>query len=54
MADDYTIQLPNDAPSGKYKVLVGWYDLETLTRLPISQQGNVIGDAYQIATFTVR
>ncbi|MCC6455244.1 MAG: glycosyltransferase family 39 protein [Caldilineaceae bacterium] len=54
MADDYAIQLPTDAPAGEYKVLVGWYDLETLTRLPISQKGEVIGDAYPIATFTVR
>jgi hypothetical protein len=35
-------------------VLVGWYDLDTLTRLPISQAGAAVGDAYQVATFTVR
>jgi hypothetical protein len=54
MADDYTIQLPSDAPSGEYKLMVGWYDLETMMRLPMSQAGKSIGDAYQVATFTVR
>ena len=54
MADNYTIQLPSDAPSGEYQLRVGWYELETLTRLPMSQAGNPIGDAYQVATFTVR
>jgi hypothetical protein len=54
MADDYTIQLPDDAPSGDYTLLVGWYDLETMNRLPMSQAGNVISDAYPVATFTVR
>lgn len=54
MLDDYTIQLPGDAPGGEYKLLVGWYELETLARLPMSQAGNGIGDTYQVATFTVR
>lgn len=54
IVDDYTIQLPADAPTGEYKLLLGWYDLETVTRLPMSQKGNSIGDSYQVATFTVR
>jgi hypothetical protein len=54
MMDDYPIQLPTDAPAGEYRLVVGWYDLETMARLPMTQQGNAIGDAYQVATFTVR
>lgn len=54
MTDDYTIQLPPDAPNGEYRLLVGWYDLATLARLPMTQAGKPIGDAYQVATFTVR
>ena len=54
IVDDYTVQLPPDAPLGEYKLLVGWYDLDTVTRLPMSQNGSPIGDAYQVATFTVR
>jgi hypothetical protein len=54
MMDDYPIQLPADAPAGDYRLLVGWYDLETMARLPMSQGGNAIGDAYQVASFTVQ
>ncbi len=31
--DDFTIVLPGDIPPGNYRVQVGWYDLETGTRL---------------------
>jgi hypothetical protein len=54
MVDDYPLQLPADAPSGEYRLVVGWYDLDTMSRLPMTQGGNPIGDAYQVATFTVR
>lgn len=54
MVDNYPIQLPEDAPAGEYRLLVGWYDLETMARLPMTQEGSVIGDAYQVATFTVQ
>jgi hypothetical protein len=54
MMDDYPIHLPTDAPAGEYRLLVGWYDLATMARLPMSQGGKEIGDAYQVATFTVR
>jgi hypothetical protein len=54
MGDNYIIELPNDAPNGEYQLLVGWYQLETLTRLPMSQANKAIGDAYPMATFTVR
>jgi hypothetical protein len=54
MADTYKIQLPPDAPAGDYRLVVGWYDLETMSRLPMTQDGNGIGDAYQVATFSVR
>lgn len=54
IVDTYTVQLPPDAPAGDYRLLVGWYDLATLTRLPMTQAGQPIGDAYPVATFTVR
>ena len=53
IADAYALTLPADAPPGDYRVLVGWYDLATLTRLPLTQAGAPIGDAYTVATFTV-
>ena len=54
MPDDYSLQLPPDAPSGDYRIVVGWYDLETMMRLQMTQAGNAIGDAYEVATFAVR
>jgi len=54
MMDDYPLQLPTDAPAGDYRLVVGWYDLETMTRLPMTQGDDAIGDVYQVATFTVR
>jgi hypothetical protein len=54
MVDSYPLHFPADAPAGDYKLVVGWYDLETMSRLPMTQAGNAIGDAYQVATFTVR
>jgi len=54
IVDTYTVQLPPDAPAGDYRLFVGWYDLATLTRLPMTQAGQPIGDAYPVATFTVR
>ncbi len=51
--DDYTLTLPEDAPPGEYKVLVGWYDLATDSRLPITRAGESLGDAYVVGTFTV-
>ncbi len=31
--DDYTLTLPSDAPSGNYRLMVGWYDRVTGERL---------------------
>jgi hypothetical protein len=53
IADSYTLTLPADAAPGEYRVLVGWYDLATLARLPMTQDGETIGDAYTVAAFTV-
>lgn len=53
MVDDYQLELPPNAIGGEYRLVVGWYDLDTMTRLPMTQGGNAIGDAYQVATFNV-
>jgi hypothetical protein len=54
VADDYTLTLPADAPAGDYRVVVGWYDLVTDSRLPITRAGQSLGDAFEVGTFTVR
>lgn len=53
MADDYQLQLPPDAPLGTYQLLVGMYDLTTGQRLPISVDGQVIGDTIDLGPFTI-
>lgn len=54
IADDYSVQLPADAPPGEYRLLVGWYDLDTMQRLPMTRRGDAAGDAYEVGTFTVQ
>jgi hypothetical protein len=34
VVDPHVVALPDNVPSGQYRLLVGMYDLETLTRLP--------------------
>jgi len=41
--DPRTIFLPHDIPPGRYRLIVGWYDLGTGKRLPIAGTGRGIG-----------
>ena len=47
IADPHPVALPADLPSGRYRLLVGMYDLETLARLARLDGG---GDAVEIPT----
>ena len=40
--DTYTLQLPANLPTGKYRLLVGWYRPETGQRLPLSNSSDVL------------
>jgi hypothetical protein len=44
--DTYVLPVAADAPPGGYRLLVGMYDLQTMTRLPLQdpQTGETIGD----------
>jgi hypothetical protein len=53
IADEYVIEIPADAPSGQYDLHSGWYDLATMQRLPMTRDGQPIGDSYVIATVQV-
>lgn len=54
VADVHTLAIPDDAPPGEYRLVVGWYDLETMQRLPMTQGDESIGDAFPLATWTVQ
>ena len=45
VADRYDITVAPDAPTGEYQIAVGMYDLETMKRLEISEDGMALSDA---------
>jgi hypothetical protein len=50
----YRVPLNADAPPGSYRVLVGWYLLETMERLPVvASDGSLLGDSVTVGTFDV-
>jgi hypothetical protein len=53
LLDAYELEIPPDLPPGEYKLLVGLYDLSTLTRLPVEINGAPAGDTVHIATLTI-
>lgn len=53
ISDQYQLQLPPDAPIGSYQVVVGMYDFTTGQRLPISLEGEVIGDAIDLGPLSL-
>jgi hypothetical protein len=53
VADEMVVVLPEDAAPGVYRILLGLYDSNTLQRLPVSTQGQPIGDALEWGTIHV-
>ena len=53
LLDAYQLDLPPNLPSGDYRLLVGLYDLPTLTRLPVQIDGAPAGDTLHVATLSV-
>jgi len=50
--DPYQLYLKPDAPAGPYNIIVGWYLLADMSRLPVlDQQGYTTGDSYTIGEF---
>lgn len=44
LADNYGVLIPPDTPPGEYDIEVGMYSAATGTRLPVSQEGQPLGD----------
>jgi len=51
--DMRSLPLPADLPPGEYQVRAGWYSLPDVQRLPVTQDGEVIGDAVVVGTVVV-
>ncbi len=50
--DPYSFYLKPNAPAGRYQVIVGWYLLADMRRLPVvNASGQAIGDFYTVGTF---
>jgi hypothetical protein len=54
VVDEFVLTLPVNAVGGDYTLYTGFYDATTMTRLPMTQTGNAIDDAYIVATFAVQ
>jgi hypothetical protein len=52
VADPYRFYLQEELPAGAYRVIVGWYRLADMRRLPVvNTQGEAIGDFYEVGGF---
>lgn len=54
LEDHYALYLEDEMLPGNYQVIVGWYLLADMGRIPvITETGDIIGDFHTIGTFTV-
>ena len=54
VADGYDVRLDGDAPTGDYRVEVGWYLLETMERLQVlDKAGEPMADSFVVGRLTV-
>jgi hypothetical protein len=53
VVDDFTVTLPADAQPGTYTLYTGFYDPVPMTRLPITQEEQSVGDSFAVGTLTV-
>ena len=53
VVDEHVLTLPENAPKGEYAIYTGMYDLATMDRLPVSREGEITGDAIQLAKLRV-
>ena len=54
ITDMYSIYLKQGAPSGQYNVILGWYLLADMRRIPvITDAGEIVNDYYELGTFSI-
>lgn len=53
LRDPVTLSLPNSLSPGAYQLVVGWYDGESFTRLPVLGAGDTVPDMFPLFTLDV-
>jgi hypothetical protein len=52
--DPYRFYIAPNGPAGDYRVIVGWYLLADMSRLPVvDATGREVGDFYEIGIFSL-
>ncbi len=54
VADNHGLLLPPDLPPGAYRLMIGLYQLDDLTRLPVGVGDTIMGDRLDLAEVLVR
>jgi hypothetical protein len=52
-ADPYPIALPSALPAGSYRLIAGMYLYPSLERLPVTREGQIVGDFVEIESITL-
>ena len=53
-ADNHGVLIPTDVPAGNYTLMIGLYNLFDGTRLPVTLNGEAMGDRLELGTITVK
>jgi uncharacterized membrane protein len=53
LQDRHLLALPPDLPSGKYRLEMGVYYWQTLARLPVVENGGVVGDVVELGSVDI-
>jgi hypothetical protein len=53
-ADNHGVLIPSDLPAGSYTLVTGLYNLFDGARLPVTLNGEAMGDRLELGTITVK
>ena len=55
IVDEIQVQIPADMPAGQYQIELGWYELDTMQRVPVlNDAGQTTGDHVLLGMVTVQ
>ena len=53
VSDKYLVPMPDGLPAGDYRIIVGMYTLPSVERLPVSVNGQIVGDHVELSLLRV-